>query len=382
MSDPIVVHLYSHFEALSTRPQSLSTHVLQEGREIVKQLSEESKWSHSRVLKTTKWAPGDNVYIYSSPSGSLLPPTRDDMADLVSYGSGTHIRQWGSTIDESELYSVDELTEFKSTTLDEIFIEEDKELSGEDSRSTQIEEPIPEEHLDHSSLYRVFPQPHMHVFSNFEAHRPSSVLTYSKTDPIPIHPYTINTMSSPPNRRRAWLVPVRGTFPWDHATHAVVLDPGFSPQIPRSSTSGLSLPIVWTHSSVLEFWNLLLSFKRKKTLGPIGISFTGAGSGGLRHLNRLIDRSDLEDDDDEGPPSSATRETLDLEPAPKRNSLDSVDYIKIYHNSQFSFHLRNVVDRFAFEIDAGDGGGVLKVRVLKGARLVLVDELSRGVLVS
>ncbi|KAJ8072543.1 hypothetical protein PM082_016102 [Marasmius tenuissimus] len=374
--DPIVVHLYSHFEALSTRPQSLSTHILQEGREIVKQLSGKSKWSHVCGLNTTNWALGDNIYIYSSSSGDLLPPTRIETADLVGYGHEAHIRQWGSPVDESELYSVDELTEFQSTTLDEIFIEEGSESAGEDSRSTEIAE----EHLDHSSLYKVFPQPHMHVFSNFEAHRPSSVRTYSKAEPIPIPPYTTDTMSSPPNRRRAWLVPVRGTLPWDHATHAVVLDPGFSPQMSRSSTSGLSLPIIWTHSSVLGFWNLLLSFRREKTLGPIGISFTGAGSGVLRHLNRLIDRSDLEDDD--APTSSATRETLDYKPPPKRNSLDSVDYIKIYHNSQFSCHLRNVVDLFTFENDAGDGGGVLKVRVLKGARLVLVDELSRGVLIS
>ena len=216
----------------------------------------------------------------------------------------------------------------------------------------------------------------MHVFSNFETREPSTISVYSKTVPIPIPPYTVDTMSPPPNRRRAWLVPVRGTLPWDHATQAVVLNSGLSQQVPRPSALGSSLPIVWTHSSLLEFWNLLLSLKRKKTLGPIGVSFTGAGSGSIRSLNRFIDRSDLEDD--EGDASSTARATHKSNPLPKQNPLDSVDYIKIYHNSQLSFYLRNVLDLFA----SGGGDGTLKVRVLKGARLVLVDELARGVLVS
>jgi len=73
--------------------------------------------------------------------------------------------------------------------------------------------------------------------------------------------------------------------------------------------------------------------------------------------------------------------------------LSSVDHIKVYHDVEYAMFLRNVWDAWGFSLQAEGVEGVLdqdrrgesgtkmrKVRVLKGAKLVLVDERSTGVL--
>jgi hypothetical protein len=56
-----------------------------------------------------------------------------------------------------------------------------------------------------------------------------------------------------------------------------------------------------------------------------------------------------------------------------------VDHIKVYHDAANSMQLRNLLDAWAFQ--SGEAGAH-KVRLLKGARLVLLDERSKGMLVS
>jgi hypothetical protein len=72
-----------------------------------------------------------------------------------------------------------------------------------------------------------------------------------------------------------------------------------------------------------------------------------------------------------------------------------VDHIKVYHDVEYAMLLRNVWDAWGFlpqvkgaevVIDqnkwAGGDAKLKKIRILKGAKLVLVDERSKGVLLS
>ena len=58
----------------------------------------------------------------------------------------------------------------------------------------------------------------------------------------------------------------------------------------------------------------------------------------------------------------------------------SVDYMKIYHEGPRRMIVRTALDVWGYNLDAKDGSQ--KVRPLKGAKLVLLDHRSRGVLIS
>jgi hypothetical protein len=68
-----------------------------------------------------------------------------------------------------------------------------------------------------------------------------------------------------------------------------------------------------------------------------------------------------------------------------RVPLTSVDHFKVYHHAENAMYVRNVLDAWGFPAPLdGDGamGKMRKIRLLKGAKLVLVDEKSNGVLIS
>ena len=75
-----------------------------------------------------------------------------------------------------------------------------------------------------------------------------------------------------------------------------------------------------------------------------------------------------------------------------------VDHIKVYHDVTCALHIRNVLDAWGYPNTTLDGSfeahgrdkntgkdnrpKTKKIRILKGAKLVLVDERSKGVLIS
>lgn len=107
--------------------------------------------------------------------------------------------------------------------------------------------------------------------------------------------------------------------------------------------------ITWTAPAVTDFWTFLLDLREKGTMGPLGISFHPAERsrqrpGGIRS----------------GPGS--------------HGPLSSIDYIKVYHPTARALYLRNVLDAWRYYHPPK------KVRVLIDARLVLLDEQSRALL--
>jgi hypothetical protein len=62
-------------------------------------------------------------------------------------------------------------------------------------------------------------------------------------------------------------------------------------------------------------------------------------------------------------------------------NLSTVDYIKVNHDALCRLYVRNALDAWSYEVGDTDGC-VKKIRLLKGARLVLVDACSRGIQIS
>jgi hypothetical protein len=120
-----------------------------------------------------------------------------------------------------------------------------------------------------------------------------------------------------------------------------------APPVPRTTSLHT---IQWTAREVVAFWEFLSALREGGQVGPISIAFCASTPTG--HL-----------------PETAL-------PTP----LDGMDYIKIYQDAQAAMLVRNALDLWGFA-DPTTPEKTRKRRVLKGARLVLVDELDEGVLV-
>jgi hypothetical protein len=123
--------------------------------------------------------------------------------------------------------------------------------------------------------------------------------------------------------------------------------------------------ISWTQGSILKFWDFLVRLRQVGNLGPLGISFNCS----------LQSRTS----------PATTNFTTDTMPYPQEScsNLNSsmVDYVKVNHDAPCRLYVRNALDAWSCEVRDTDGF-VKKIRLLKGARLVLVDARSRGIQIS
>jgi hypothetical protein len=147
--------------------------------------------------------------------------------------------------------------------------------------------------------------------------------------------------------RTAWFVPIQGDVPSVdpkyNLTPAILVD---------SVTTESGSTIQWTAKTLAGFWGFLLKTQACGSLGPLGIS---------------------------------------LEPVGVRKVYEDISiYIKVYHEARYAMRVRTVLDCYK-EYDGEDEKESLsysaratrmKRRVLKGAKLLLVDELGKPGLIS
>ncbi|KAF8062210.1 hypothetical protein FPV67DRAFT_261350 [Lyophyllum atratum] len=240
--------------------------------------------------------------------------------------------------------------------------------------SVLVENPVPSAIL----------QPHVHPSSGATQPRSSKLVPYGKSRPIAIPPFTL-PFSPSPYARSAWLIPVRGGFPWDRCTPAIMLR---SPHgIPAGPDPNIDGAIAWTHSSLQSFWAFLLQVREKRTAGVIGVSFHASrDEAQISRLTQTPASAALEHGNQHA--TAGSHVTLNAATIPTalptdRALLSSVDYIKVYHEAPNAMHLRNLFHLWSYVASCDSEPQVqVKVRILKGARLALVDERSRGMLIS
>lgn len=197
--------------------------------------------------------------------------------------------------------------------------------------------------------------------------------------------------------RAAWLIPVRGGPPWDGATCANILEPSEVTQMEKAPSlpsgpvpNDIISRITWTHHSIVTFWKFLISIQQAKNLGPISLSFHTAPSDTTFTLDSAIDPTA---ETGNRPIQAAQPKAPDLSDSfsdeVRRARLEATDFIKVYHDVKYSLYLRNVLDAYRYIPEEAmperhphpnsrdTEGSVTKIRLLKGARLVLVDNLSK-----
>ena len=182
--------------------------------------------------------------------------------------------------------------------------------------------------------------------------------------PLPVNPHTSATVREylrTPYVQSIWIVPVRGVMPWRECSSAVVLS------LPPSGDPDPLLPfydnheITWTHPSLLGFWSFLLAIRDAHTLGPMALSFHTA--------------------------SSPDPDRVVVANGSSHSSLLEVDHVRIYHDAACAMLIRNVLDAWAYSTGHPNEKGSevepkpRKIRVLKGTKLVLLDDCSKAIVI-
>ncbi|KAI0753314.1 hypothetical protein C8Q80DRAFT_1095787 [Daedaleopsis nitida] len=204
---------------------------------------------------------------------------------------------------------------------------------------------------------------------------------------VPIHPHTLQSAQSyiaDPFARLAWIVPVRGRLQWDGATSAGILadisESGSSPvdqQLPIAPlVSGESsiLEVTWTRVALMAFWNVLKGLREAGHLGPLSPSWYAVPAPAAPSMQPY---SYVGSHKQATMSTSAALSSIvpaEISAEVPGSPLRMVDHIKLYHDARYTQGVRNILDAWSYKKDDK------KIRLLKGARLVLVDERSRGIL--
>ncbi|KAF8270012.1 hypothetical protein EI94DRAFT_1723629 [Lactarius quietus] len=206
---------------------------------------------------------------------------------------------------------------------------------------------------------------------------------------VPIPPQTTTSVEgllSSIYARVAWLIPVRGAPPWNDVSRASValgklsrLDPGYL------SASD----IVWTHSTLRQFWTFLCSCSETldSVTGPLSLSFYTTP--------RLASMRSQQGTTSPAAPSchlvNNESEMTPPDPDPlmpivntSKPELTDMDYVKVYCDAPRAMSVRSTLAQWTYEGDrcVEDARNVEGIRLLEFAKLVLVNETGEGVLVS
>ncbi|KAJ7701833.1 hypothetical protein B0H17DRAFT_1044866 [Mycena rosella] len=327
--------------------------------------------AHSASGHDTLWIKRDDIF-RGTPSRRVIPPTTFELAPgpprSNTKRSPPQLTEWNADIHtDDDPFNLDELEEFKSTDLSFLML---KRPHSEEPADTP---PLKRRKLDVASLRDMIPQPHVMPSPMAPSTKTKSVPAYSKSKPIPIPPHTIPLPAPPPYSRRSWVIPVRGALPWRHATSAVLLLDSTDPPDPPDPKTHEE--IAWTAPALREFWSFLLSVR---DLHAVGLSFN-VSSQDWSYSSSQPTYTEISGMG--GQPQSVSSAAAPSVVSSARQGIGTMplsflDHIKVYHDAAHSMSIRTILDVWPFE------PGGRKIRLLKGARLVLLDERSKGVLIS
>ncbi|KLO07832.1 hypothetical protein SCHPADRAFT_944947 [Schizopora paradoxa] len=299
------------------------------------------------------------------------PPSRNSLTANRASGKDTGaIKDWGSPPAVDELANPDELKEFVSTDLSDVFLASSPSeealtidrkgkrkatatLEGHNSPRTR------ETHSKRAKLdlvlapkqYHYYPYPLVRKSLDMKI-VVERVPTYKKSLPIYLHPNSENDVKKylgEPFATSAWLIPIRGRLPWPDASAGKVVE--------EQELKEDEQPVVWTTTGLKKFWEFLVMIYEQQKVGPMSLSLHIARGSSETHSDEI------------------------------GGVLDQ-DHIKVRHDASLAMNIRTILDIWKYEASPSEGDNDVnhasqprKIRPLRGAKLVLVDDCSEGLLV-
>ncbi|KAF9450792.1 hypothetical protein P691DRAFT_725331 [Macrolepiota fuliginosa MF-IS2] len=345
----LTVHHFVHGSS-STFSTSRSLILGQSRRLVAQVIDNAERWQLTYRPAPSKARDWSTVCFTYAPRPPYIEGTR-----LIN------LKEWGTPVDRDEVFRIQDLQEFSSTNFTAVY---NKAVTPTRPAPLLDGLPLTKRKRDDDPLYDLIPQPHFLSSPDCPSERKIKLPPYKKSRPVMIPPYD-SPLTEPFGEwdRCAWLVPIRGSLPWSESTSGMLLDSSYdTPISPTTQTN----EIIWTHKAVSKFWAFLLEIRTAGNLGPIGLSFHPASPPYGSEKSVRISKT-LATERHTGLSRSSTSGSAPL--------VTTMDYIKIYHDWAKTLYLRRILDAWSFEI------GESKIRVLLGAKLVLLDDRSRGVMV-
>ncbi|KAE9390069.1 hypothetical protein BT96DRAFT_926139 [Gymnopus androsaceus JB14] len=310
----------------------------------------------------------------------LLKQVFEDKWHNVELQAGSNVQNAANAKEGN--FSLEQLQEFENTNLSDLFVGQSQSRGVKRPHSTEeVEDELRKfPRSDTGSLQRVIPQPHIQLSETFPNPDFTKTKAYNRAPPIFIAPHTVHS----PDKfsRRAWIIPARGSLPWNAASSSMVLHPAGFQVLAINATESM---IQWSHAALASFWKYLIQLKNLNTLGPLSLSFHPSKTSLLLKKEKSRAPSHAADVSVSISQSSLGAQSSTLS---TRSLLRDSDYFKVYHDAQISMHVRSALDLFPFveeqPVASQEGAEAkpIKCRPLKGARLVLVDERSNGLLIA
>ncbi|KAL1692914.1 hypothetical protein GGG16DRAFT_111590 [Schizophyllum commune] len=332
-----ITHYEAHVYASATEQPSKSA-VLSSAEKVLHGATAVDNW---RTVTQQKASSPDNettrAYMLL-----LAPPY------ITGKRTQRELRDWGTLPDPGldEIFSLQELRDFESS--DFSYLDRLPETKRRSRSSTP--EPSPKRRkLYTAPLYDLLPKPHVFLSPVTSKIKIRDLKAYTRRKPIVLDP---DANVTAPFSRNTWIVPIRGKLAWEECSSAALFGPSNEFAIPFPPTPNDN-EILWTRDAVMQSWQFLIYFRQKGRLGRIGLSFQVSSMPTIG-----------------GSASSGSSTT--------NTDISSVDHIRIHHDGELSMHVRNILHLWAYRENEGDSG----IRMLRGARLLLVNHKGKALLIS
>ncbi|KAI0372397.1 hypothetical protein BV20DRAFT_1015035 [Pilatotrama ljubarskyi] len=368
--------------------------------------------------KQEKWYPPREINLsLFSLTGRGIRFSKDPPRYAASDRPGPGIplsKEWGTSLAEEETWTLGDLEEFDHGALQALLagdlppaeqrLPQDRSIEGPSDGAETVDIDTPQlirpgskrthhedsalmhvskrPRLDEQPLYGALPLPHMYP-AIITLNDPWPPFTHSdlfNSSPFPIPPHTSTTAEeriSDPFGRLAWIVPVRGSLPWEGATMASLnVESGDVASLEAREIMPEAPSISWTGHALRTFWAFLQELRNAGNLGPLSLAFCNppapndASSPGQYSYVGSQKRNTSSLATSEGEASLLGDGSTQLPCA----SLGRCVYIKIYHDARYTKVLRSILNAWSYK-KAGR-----KFRLLKGTALALLDEYGKGVL--
>ena len=135
--------------------------------------------------------------------------------------------------------------------------------------------------------------------------------------------------------------------------------------------------VVWTRDALIVFWDFLKSIREAGRLGALSLSFHAVPPASAPSMEPFSYVGSHKQTTIAGSSSVSSIIPTSIIDGPLSvgSPLRMVDHIKVYHDAQYTQAVRTILRAWSYQKEGQ------KIRLLKEARLVLVDERSRGLLI-
>ncbi|KAI0767255.1 hypothetical protein C8Q74DRAFT_1449429 [Fomes fomentarius] len=402
----ITVH---HFRPEASYLEDIdASKLLEEVARLVLSTTHETTWHDPPTFDSSRYVIGAHCFEVSTDAPRCIDP-----GVRRSGASAQSLPEWQDNVvvEEEEEWALGDLEEFDHSHLHRLLdsrpaltndhpkpdnptVDQPPPTMGKsvkrDAENSVASQSVKRPKLEEASLHTILTLPHFYSSRPTQDDPDFQRGSLSKLKPSPIPPHTLESAQAyidDPFARLGWVIPIRGRLQFNGATSASMSACGSGDQSsteqclpvapkPPGDTDPVS-ELIWTPDALVAFWEFLKGLREAGRIGPLSLSFHAVHS--LTTPSMVPYSYVGSHKQTTGPSGISSSMSTIIQPSastgPAALPLQLVDHVKVYHDARYTQSVRAILRAWSYQMDGQ------KIRLLKDARLVLVDERSRGLLI-